>query len=421
MVQRDGRRSYGTFWLPTLWQAVGLAHFIRARRPANLARAAAKLNAAPGQERLLLDAPAASHRILPAMISEHLEGLAQQAIEERIFPGCVLGVMVGGGRDVRAFGRPTYESGARVAERSIYDVASLTKTIVTATLMHLLIDEGRCALGEPAAKYIPEFAANGKDGVLIEHLMSYTVQLSSEYFDDWKGNTSLWTFPELLQLFWASPPKTTPGESYLYTDATAMLLGELIRRIAGCDLDALAQKRIFAPLGMRDSTLDPVSRDKDRIVPTGYRPDGALIWGVPNDEKANLAYASGIQSGLAGLFSTVADILHWVEMVFGGGRVNGTAFLSPRAIELMTRDFYPEKPFRSALGWGDDPTYQALEGAGGKDLLAKGGFTGCFMIGCISTKKAVVFLSNRVHPKRPADVGPWQEFRRNVVRCVFGA
>ena len=355
------------------------------------------------------------------MISEHLEALARQAIDERIFPGCVLGVMVGGGRNVRAFGSPTYESGARVAERSVYDVASLTKTIVTATLMHLLIDEGRCALGEPVAKYIPEFAANGKDGVLIEHLLSYTVQLASAYVDDWKGDTSLWTFPELLRLFWASPLKTTPGESYLYTDATAMLLGELIRRIAGRDLHALAEERIFSPLGMRDSTLDPSSRDRSRIVPTGYRPDGALVWSVPNDEKADVAYASGIQSGLAGLFSTVADILHWVEMVFGGGRVNGSVFLSPRAIDLMTLDYYPGKTFRSALGWGDGPTYQALDGTGGKDLLAKGGFTGCFMIGSISAKKAVVFLSNRVHPTRPADVGPWQEFRRNVVRCVFGA
>jgi CubicO group peptidase (beta-lactamase class C family) len=172
---------------------------------------------------------------------------------------------------------------------------------------------------------------------------------------------------------------------------------------------------------MRDSTLDPSSRDKERIVPTGYRPDGELVWGVPNDEKADVAYASGIQSGLAGLFSTVPDILHWIEMVFGGGLVNGNEFLSPRAIELMTLDYYPRKSFRSALAWGDGPTYQSLDGAGGKNILAKGGFTGCFMIGNMTARKAVVFLSNRVYPKRSADVGSWQQFRRNVVRCVFGA
>ena len=63
------------------------------------------------------------------MINEHVVALVRQAIEKRIFPGCVLGVMDIGGQDVRAFGRPTYESGSRVAERSIYDVASLTKTI----------------------------------------------------------------------------------------------------------------------------------------------------------------------------------------------------------------------------------------------------------------------------------------------------
>jgi CubicO group peptidase (beta-lactamase class C family) len=286
--------------------------------------------------------------------------------------------------------------------------------------MHLLVDEGRCALAEPVCRYIPEFAANDKDGVLIEHLMSYTVQLASAYVDDWKGDTTLWTFPELLQLFYGASLKATPGESYLYTDATAILLGELIRRVAGSDLDSLAKQRVFLPLDMRDSTLDPSSRDKDRIVPTGYRPDGMLLWGVPNDEKAHVAYASGLQSGLAGLFSTVPEILRWIGMVFGGGRVDGRAFLSPRAIELMTHDYYPGKSFRSALGWGDGPTYQSLNGAGGKDLLAKGGFTGCFMVGNLAAKKALVLLSNRVYPERPADVEPWQELRRNVIRCVFG-
>jgi CubicO group peptidase (beta-lactamase class C family) len=354
------------------------------------------------------------------MIDEQIVALARQAIETRIFPGCVLGVMDARGQVVRALGKPTYESDASVSERSMYDVASLTKTIVTATLMHILIDEGRCGLAEPVCKYIPELAANGKDRVLIEHLMSYTVQLASPYFDDWKGDTSLWTFPELLDIYYGASLKATPGEAYLFTDATAILLGELIRRIAGADLDTLAAQRIFLPLGMPDSTLDPSSRDKDRIVPTGYRPDGKLLWGVPNDEKADVAYASGIQSGLAGLFSTVPDILRWIEMVFGGGRVNGRQYLSPRAIELMTHDYYPGKSFRSALGWGDGKTYQSLDGAGGESILAKGGFTGCFMVGDIAAKKAVVFLSNKVHPDRPADLEPWQEFRRNVVRCGFG-
>lgn len=353
------------------------------------------------------------------MMTEQLSALMRRAIEDAIFPGCVLGVTDDSVQHIQAFGNPTYESAAPIVERSIYDVASLTKTVVTATLVHLLIDEARCDLAEPVCKYIPEFAANGKDGVLIEHLLSYTVQLDTTYSDNWKGDTTLWTFPEILQLLYAAPLKTTPSEAYLYTDATAILLGELIRRIAGRDLDKLADERIFAPLGMRDSTLDPASQVRDRIVPTGHRPDGKLIWCIPNDEKADVAYASGVQSGLAGLFSTVPDIMRWVEMVFAGGRVNGKTFLSPRAVERMTVDRYPSKPFRSALGWGDGPTYLSLEGAGGPGILAKGGFTGCFMIGNTTTRKAVVFLANRVHPDRPSDLRPWQEFRRNVVRSVF--
>jgi CubicO group peptidase (beta-lactamase class C family) len=355
------------------------------------------------------------------MISEHVVGLVLEAIEDRIFPGCVLGVLSGDAQDVRAFGHPTYDSTVRISAHSIYDVASLTKTIVTATLVHVLIDAGRCALSDAVAAHIPEFAAHGKEEVLLAHLLSYTVQLQSEYVDDWNGDTSLWTFPELLRLFCASPLKAVPGESYLYTDATAMLLGEVVRRNTGRDLDARAQEWIFAPLGMRDSTLDPNTLEKNRIVPTGHRSNGALIWGVPNDEKAEVAYAAGLQSGLAGLFSTVPDILAWVAMVFGGGKANGNEILSSHAVDLMTRDYYPGKPFRSALGWGDGPTFEALEGAGGKHILAKGGFTGCFMIGDRTSNKAVVLLSNRVHPQRPADVRPWQTFRRRIVTSFFGA
>lgn len=353
------------------------------------------------------------------MIDDQVVALAHRAIANRIFPGCVLGLLHNDRRDVRAFGKPTYESEAGIAEDSIYDVASLTKTIVTATLVHQLIDEGRCALSDPVCRHIPEFAANGKEGVLVEHLLSYTVQLNTQYVDNWKGDTSLWAYRELLQLFYGAPLKTPPGAHYLYTDTTAMLLGELIRRLAGADLDVLSDQRIFAPLGMRDSTLVPSSRDKHRIVPTGYRPDGSFLWAVPNDEKAEVAYASGIQSGLAGLFTTVPDILHWIAMVFAGGSAGERRLLSRRAIDLMTHDFYPEKSFRSALGWGDGPTFQGLNGVGGKDLLAKGGFTGCFMIGDLAARKAIVCLSNRVHPERPVDLTPWQDFRRHVVRQVF--
>lgn len=353
-------------------------------------------------------------------IDGQVEALVRRAIGDRVFPGCAVGVIDAAGQDIAAFGAATYDTGAPGIDKgSIYDVASLTKTVVTATLVHQLIDAGLCSLDDPVAKYIPEFAANGKDAVLIAHLMSYTVQLRSAYFDDWNGDTSLWTLPELLQIYYGASLKAEPGETYLYTDSTAMLLGELIRRIARRDLDVLAEARIFAPLGMADSTLDPNSRDRFRIVPTGHRPDGRLIWGIPNDEKAEVGYLAGLQSGLAGLFSTVPDILKWVAMIFAGGSANGHRVLSQKAVDLMTRDYYPEKPFRSALGWGDGKTYDALAGAGGPHILAKGGFTGCFMIGDMALKRAVVVLANRVHPQRPTDLAPWHAFRCDVVRQTF--
>jgi serine-type D-Ala-D-Ala carboxypeptidase len=350
----------------------------------------------------------------------NLDSLIYKAIDNKIFPGCVLGVCDAQEKIVRAFGKHTYEEkGSIVEESTVYDVASLTKTIVTATLMHLLIDSGHCGLKDPVYKYIPEFATNGKEGVLVEHLMSYTVNLTYSYSDDWKGNTSLQTFPSILQMLFDAPLRTIPGESYLYTDTSAILLGEIIRRVAGADLDLLAYRMIFSVLKMEDSTLTPEKLDKNRIVPTEHRTSGELVWGTPHDEKAYVAYTSGVHSGLAGLFTTVPDIMKWVQMILDDGTVRGKRFLSPSAVKLMTNDYYPEKDFRSALGWGDNPTFLALNGVGGQKLLAKGGFTGCFMMGDMKKKKALVFVSNRVYPKRPHDLEPWKEFRRKVVQNVF--
>ncbi len=110
--------------------------------------------------------------------------------------------------------------------------------------MHLLIDEGRCGLHGAGvqlhSRVRSKWQRRGPDRALDEPTRSSWRRrtLTIE-----KGDTTLWTFPELLKLFYGAPLKTAPGESYLYTDATAILMGELVRRIAGANLDVLAEQR----------------------------------------------------------------------------------------------------------------------------------------------------------------------------------
>ena len=102
---------------------------------------------------------------------------ASQAIKDKIFPGCVVGVVnKNGERQILPFGNFTYdESSAKVEENTIYDTASLTKSIPTGSLALQLIDDGKLKLTDKLIDYIPEFNNSDRENVLIKHLLTYTL------------------------------------------------------------------------------------------------------------------------------------------------------------------------------------------------------------------------------------------------------
>jgi uncharacterized protein YbbC (DUF1343 family)/CubicO group peptidase (beta-lactamase class C family) len=353
-----------------------------------------------------------------------VDGLVRDAIAEGKLPGAV--ILVGrGNRTVyqKAIGRrAVVPADEAMTLDTIFDLASLTKVVATATSVMMLVEEGKVRLNDRVSVFIPEFARYGKDGITIRHLLTHTSGLRPDLdlADAWTGSVTA------VALAIEEVPTSAPGERFVYSDINFLLLGDIVRRVSGQPLDRFALARIFGPLGMRDTMFTPPEPLRARIAPTegctpyGWPcdgPDMRMLRGTVHDPTARRM--EGV-AGHAGLFSTAADLAIFCRMLLGGGEVNGVRVLSPLAVARMVAPSMPsgERNVRG-LGWDLDSVYSVNRG----ELLPLGsfghtGFTGTSLWIDPATGVFVVFLSNRVHPDGKGDVTP---LRARVATVVAAA
>jgi CubicO group peptidase (beta-lactamase class C family) len=283
------------------------------------------------------------------------------------------------------------------ADRSIYDLASLTKVVGTTTAAMLLYDAGRLDLEAPVSTYLPAFSGGWKDSVTVRHLLTHRSGLPA--------GRDLWriarTPDEARAAVLATNLECRPGQCYIYSDLGADILGFVIEAIAGETLDVFLHDKVFEPLGMNDTFYRPADSLTYRIAPTEIAPPrGYPLQGQVHDENA---YALGGVAGHAGLFSTAADLSIFAQMMLNGGEYNGVRVLSDTVVSLFTRRTAGTR----ALGW------DTAEGTGGAgkflDSHAYGhtGYTGTSIWIDPERQMFVLLLTNRVHAaraRRPAKV-----------------
>ncbi len=228
---------------------------------------------------------------------------------------------------IHPFGKQTYDAGAPpVTADTIYDAASLTKSVVTTTLAAILVEAGHLYLDAPVARYIPEWSPRLNAGpsdarslhwheaVTVRHLLTHTSGLPAHenYFQTADSHE------EVVARVLAAPPAYEPGAQSVYSDLGFILLGEIIERLTGRNLDELARDRIFAPLGMAATTFRPADSLRARIAPTEI--DAAfrrrLVHGEVHDENA---WVMGGVAGHAGMFTTAGDLATFCQMLLNGG------------------------------------------------------------------------------------------------------
>jgi uncharacterized protein YbbC (DUF1343 family)/CubicO group peptidase (beta-lactamase class C family) len=369
---------------------------------------------------LVLAAAAAVTRPADAGFSAARLARIDAAVEEAIGRGELPGAVVLVGRRDRvvfrrAFGlRAVLPGRERMTEDTVFDVASLTKPVATATSILILVERGRIALSDPVARHLPGFAPAGGDRarITIEQLLTHRGGLPAD--DPIEVYTG--TPEEIFERKARLPLESPPGERFRYSDAGYEALGELVRAVSGLSLDRFAEREIFRPLGMRDSHFRPLATSRFLGERIGLRDSGAPVARIAPTERRDerwlrgevhdpRAYAVGGVAGHAGLFSTADDLALWCRMIVGGGRVGKTRLLSSLGVEAMTRPrFYGDGDLR-ALAFDVATAYSRNRG----DLFPPGsvghtGFTGTSIWIDPSSGAYVVFLSSRLHPDGKGDV-----------------
>jgi len=281
---------------------------------------------------------------------------------------------------------------------TLFDVASLTKVLATATSILILVEEGKVSLTDRVSQYLPPFAQEGKDPITVVQLLTHYSGLRADLDLDepWEG------YETAIELAFQEKPISEPGEQFIYSDINYIVLAEIIREVSGQSLNEFAAKRIFWPLGMTNTRFLPPPQIHDQIAPTDFR-DGQLLRGVVHDPTT--ARMGGV-AGHAGVFSTVEDTAIYAQMILNGGLYNGVRILSPLSVLQMTT---PQSPVGATdwrgLGFDIRTPFSGPRG----DLFPVGsvghtGFTGTSLWIDPVSEVFVILFTNRVHPDGKGNV-----------------
>ena len=329
----------------------------------------------------------------PANRFKALETLVEQSIADSVFPSASIAVVYRG--DVvfhKAFGRQTYNKlSSPVDTSTMYDLASLTKPVVTTGIIMQLSEKDSLDIDAPVSRYLPEFTRNGKGNVTIKNLLLHNSGLAAHRFFIATCRTS----EEVMQAIYNETLISPPGEKTTYSDLGFITLGKIIEHLTGKTLEENFHARFSQPLGMHSTRFSPPDSLLSRVAPT----EEDTLWTIPKPRPLvhdhNAALLGGA-AGHAGLFSTTEDLVIFVKMLMQKGQYKGISFFAPSTLDRFTE----RHPGSRALGWD----LRSLNGrsSSGTYFSASSyghlGFTGTSIWIDPVKDLAVITLTNRVHP-----------------------
>lgn len=353
----------------------------------------------------------------------HIDQVVEGSIAKGYYPGAV--VLVCHREAVvyqRAFGnRRIVPDPAPMQIDTIFDLASLTKVIVTTTAIMQLLEQGEIELDDPVIKYWPAFALNDKHTITIRHLLTHTSGLPifmPEFLPqgDRKARYEM-GLQQVIQLSLLNPV----GSKLAYSDVSMCILGYLVELVSKKTLDVYASQHIFQPLGMINTGFTPSATLRDRIAPTESDDAGHLRWGEVHDPGT---FRMGGINGVAGLFSTAPDLSLFLRCLLSDGKIPGREeyLLSPLSILKMTT---PQTPSTieeiRGLGWDLDSAYSNRGCLLPIGSYGHTGFTGTSLWLDPHTKTVLIILTSRLHPKPCSPVegkAPLVSDRRKIANIV---
>ena len=256
-----------------------------------------------------------------------------------------------------ATGKADIESGKPMRPDSIFWIASMTKP-VTATAVLTLQDEGKLSVDDPVEKHLPEFkdlkTADGKPAKLtIRHLLTHTSGMSEITSDEARP---IKTLAGLVPLYVAKPVQFEPGSKWAYCQSGINTAARIVEVASGESFDRFVERRLFGPLGMKDTSFYLTEEQLPRLATSYRRTDKgelepapiSILYGKVPTSRDRFPAANG------GLFSTAPDYARFCRMILNGGELDGKRYVKPESVALMTsvQTGDLKTGFTPGNGWG---------------------------------------------------------------------
>jgi len=334
---------------------------------------------------------------LRAQSLTEVDAIVRQGIRQGVYPGAV--VVIGRKDSVlyaRGYGHFTWSPSSPVPtpDSTLWDIASITKVMGTTSAAMRLVDARRLSLDAPVRQYLPRFSGGPKDRVTVRMLLDHTSGLRSyvPFFKQARTRDGAKT------LLYAEPLVRQPGNSAVYSDLNAILMGLVLESVSGLPLDSLVAREVFGPLELHGTTFRPPASVRRRTVPTAlWR--GQPVQGQVNDPNA---VVFGGAAGHAGIFSSGMDLARYAQVWLRNGAGPRGQWVTPATIrQFLTRGVNSGPRL---LGW-DTPELYGKEPSLFGTLISDAayghtGFTGTEIWVDPAHDLFLVFLTNRTFDPR---------------------
>jgi beta-N-acetylhexosaminidase len=355
-----------------------------------------------------------------------IDAITEKAILEGAMPGAQV-LVAKEGRVIfhKAYGKLSYDAGARVELNTIYDLASITKIAASVPALMYMFDEGWYRLDDPLQKHLDFTKGTNKGPLTFRNILAHQAGLKAwlpfyvqtikqqkllpEFYKDAKD----YDFPNqvtdnifatrhmrdtILKLILDSPLQSP---TYLYSDLGYYLFQAFAEKTYRKGLDEWLEEQFYGPIGAHSLGYNPLKRfDQSQIAPTEndklFR--NTMVHGYVHDQGA--AMMGGV-AGHAGLFSNANDLAKLMQLFLQKGHYNGLRFLNPETIDLFTScQFCVDNNNRRGIGFDKPQLSGSGPTCGCVSMLSFGhtGFTGTIAWADPEEKLVYIFLSNRVHP-----------------------
>ena len=319
---------------------------------------------------------------------DFLENKIEEEIQNGVIPGMSYAIIDNDQLYLGAHGfKDLIPEKTPINNDTLYDLASLTKVVVTVPLILKTIEKGNLRFADKVKDYLPRFKY---DDVSIYDLLTHSSGLPAD-----TSSKKIVTRDEIMDEIY-NMDKIYDTKSYImYSDIGYILLGEIISTIYGKPLDIVAREELFEPLEMFDTTYNP--SDKEKCAPTEVTLERGIIKGVVHDEKAS---SLGGVAGHAGAFSTAVDLSKYISMILNKGEYKGKRILGEEMVNMLFNKLVYDK----TCDW--DRSFSFIVGNNdivimeGENIISFNGFTGPSISIDRENNFGIALMTNRVHPTR---------------------